>query len=225
MSFTISHGYCTLDQLKASLRMEDDGDDERLSWSIDAASRMIENYTGRRFWQDTTVSARTFVPLTPFRMDVDDFMTLTGLIVQTDPAGDGSFSQTFNNPTLNADGSVTGGDFQVEPLNGLNEGQPWPYERILDVRSLIFPIYGGIGYPIAYAQALIKITAQWGWNYVPSDIAYATKLQARDLFKSDDVAFGATPFAEIGIVRQKVALNPTTQMLCAKYREVVARVA
>ena len=225
MSFTISHGLCTLDDVKTMLRLEDDSDDERLSWAIDAASRMIENATGRRFWQDTVATARTFTPLTPFKMDVDDFMTLSGLIVQTDPAGDGSFSQTFNNPTLQADGSVTGGDFQLEPLNGLNEGQPWPYERILDVRSLIFPIYGGISYPIAYAQALIKITAQWGWNYVPSDIAYAAKLQARDLFKADDVAFGATAFPEVGILRMKAALNPTVQLLIAKYSEVIARVA
>ncbi len=225
MAFTIAHGYCTLDQLKEMLRIVDDSDDERLCWAIDAASRMIENATGRRFWQDSTVSARTFTPLTPFRMDVDDFMTLSGLILQTDPAGDGSFSQTFNNPTLNGDGSVTGGDFQVEPLNALNEGQAWPYERILDVRSLIFPVYGGISYPIAYAQALIKVTAQWGWNYIPSDIAYATKLQARDLFKADDVAFGATAFPEIGILRMKANLNPTVQLLIAKYREVVVHVA
>lgn len=225
MSYIVKNGYCTLADLKALLRLEDDADDDRLNWSIDAASRMIENATSRRFYQDATVSARTFVPLTPFRMDVDDFMTLDGLILQTDPAGDGTFTQTFNNPTLNADGSVTGGDFQVEPLNGLNEGQPWPYERILDVRSLIFPIYGGISYPIAYAQALIKVTAKWGWNYIPSDIAYATKLQARDLFKSDDVTFGATAFAEVGIVRQKAALNPTVQILIAKYREIIARVA
>jgi hypothetical protein len=225
VSYTIQHGYCTLDDLKNMLRLTDDSDDERLSWAIDAASRMIENATGRRFYQDTTASARTFVPLTPFRMDVDDFFDLTDLVLQTDPAGDGTFTQTFNNPTLNADGSLTGGDFQLEPLNGLNEGQVWPYERILDVRSLIFPIYGGISYPIAYAQALIKVTTKWGWNYVPSDIAYATKLQARDLFKSDDVVFGATAFAEVGIVRQKAALNPTVQILISKYREAIARVA
>lgn len=225
MAYIVAHPLCSLDEVKAMLRLTDDSDDDRINWAIDAASRMIENATGRRFYQDATTSARVFTPLTPFRMDVDDFMTISGLIVQTDPAGDGSFSQTFNNPTLNADGSVTGGDFQLEPLNALNEGQPWPYERILDIRSLIFPIYGGISYPIAYAQALIKVTAQWGWNYIPSDVAYAAKLQARDLFKADDVAFGATAFPEIGIVRQKAALNPTVQVLIAKYREVIARVA
>jgi hypothetical protein len=225
MAYLVSHPLCSLDQVKAALRLGDDLDDDRLNFALDTASRLIENVTGRRFWQDSVVSARTFTPLTPFRMDVDDFMTLTGLIVQTDPAGDGSFTQTWQNPTLNADGSVTGGDFQLEPLNSLNEGQAWPYERLLDVRSLIFPIYGGISYPIAYAQALIKITAQWGWNYVPSDVAYAAKLQTIAIYKSDDTPFGATPFAEVGIVRQKVALHPTAQLLVAKYREVVARVA
>ena len=45
------------------------------------------------------------------------------------------------------------------------------------------------------------------------------------LYKSDDTPFGATAFAEIGIVRQKDEIAPTARALISKYRETVARVA
>src|SRR5580704_6228387 len=135
MAYTMTNPLCTLDDLKSALRLTDDTDDTRLCLAIDAASRQIENKCGRRFWQDASVNARTYVTSTPFLCEVDDFFDLTDLIVQTDPYGDGTWQQTWVNPTLAADGSLSGGDFQLEPLNGLNEGQLWPYTRIRDVRS------------------------------------------------------------------------------------------
>ena len=57
---TITHGYCTLDQLKSEMRIgtHDSADDTRLELSIAAASRQIDAHTGRRFWQDSTVQVR-----------------------------------------------------------------------------------------------------------------------------------------------------------------------
>lgn len=235
MAFNPTNPLCSLQDLKSTLRITDDSDDDRLNLAIDAASRQIENKVGRRFWQDTTgTTGRTFIASTPFLADVDDFFlpagqtpgaAITGVTLQTDPYGDGSFGLTWQNPTYNADGSVDGGDFQLEPLNGLSEGQPWPFERIRAVRSLLFPLYGGIAYPVPYTQALIKITAQWGWNYVPTEIRKACVLQSMALFKADDTPFGATPFSEVGIVRQKDDLHPTAKALVERYREVTVRVA
>jgi len=233
MAFNPSNGLCSLADLKSALRLIDDQDDDRLNLAIDAASRQIENKVNRRFWQNQTSVARTFVPSTPFLCDVDDFFlptqsagAITGITLQTDPYGDGSFGLTWQNPIYNAtDGSMAGGDFQLEPLNGLSEGQPWPFERIRAVRSLLFPLYGGIAYPVPYTQALVKVTATFGWNYVPTEIRKACILQAMALFKADDTPFGATPFPEIGIVRQKDDLHPTAKALVERYREVTVRVA
>lgn len=225
MAFNPTNPLCSLADLKSALRILDDQDDDRLNLAIDAASRQIENKTGRRFWQDSTTSARTFVCSTPFLVDIDDTFDLADLIVQTDPYGDGSWSVTWVNPTQAADGSLAGGDFQLEPLNGLSEGQPWPYERMRAVRALLFPIYGGIAYPVPYTQALIKVTTKWGWSAVPTDIRKACVLQSMLLYKSDDTPFGATAFAEVGIVRQKDDLAPSAKALVEKYRETSVRVA
>ena len=226
MAFNPTNPLCSLQQVKAALRLTaDDQDDDQLSYCIDAASRQVENFVGRRFYQDATVSARVYRAETPFLCLIDDFMTIAGLIVQSDPAGDGSFPNTWTNPTLNSDGSLTGGDFQLEPLNGLIQGQPWPYERFRPIRSFTDPVFGGIAYPIPFLVAQIKITAKWGWNYVPTEVSRAAVYQTIQLFKAADTPFGATPFAETGILRLKPNLHPTAEALLQQYSRVQAMVA
>lgn len=225
MAFNPTNGLCSLSQLKQALRTTDDLDDDQLNLCIEAASRQIENFVGRRFYQDSVVSARVFKAETPFLCQTDDFMSLTGLIVQSDPYGDGSFPNTWQNPTLNVDGSLTGGDFQLEPLNGLLQGQAWPYERFRPIRSFVDPIYGGLAYPIPFLVAQIKITAKWGWNYIPAEVSRAAIYQAMQLFKAADTPFGATAFAEVGILRMKPGLHPTAEALLSSYSRVQALVA
>src|ERR1035437_10065681 len=225
MTFNAANPLCSLQQVKSALRTTDDLDDDQLNYCIDAASREVENYTGRRFYQDGTVSARVFKADTPFLCQLDDFMTITGLIVQTDPNGDGSFPNTWANPTPNGDGSVTGGDFQLEPLNGLISGQPWPYERFRPIRSFLDPIYGGVAYPIPLVVAQIKVTAKWGWNYIPSEVSRAAVYQTIQNFKAPDAPFGATPFAETGVLRLRPQLHPRAEALLQNYSRVQALVA
>lgn len=203
MAFTVTNGLCSLQDVKDALRLVDDSDDNRLNLCIDAASRQIEyKLKYRRFWQDTVASARTYIALSPFLCPVDDFMTTAGLIVQTDPYGDGSFAVTW-----------AAADYQLEPLNGLLEGSPWPYTKIRAVRSALFPVYGGIAYPLPYTQALIKVTAQWGWTAVPTPVRHAAIVQTISLFKAVDVPFGATAFGEVGVIRLKDSLHPTAAAL------------
>jgi hypothetical protein len=217
MAFNPTNGLCTLQQVKQAMSVTDDADDDELNICIDAASRQVEYFCGRRFWQDATVSARVFKAETPFLCDIDDMMTTVGLIVQSDPYGDGSFPNTWQNPTLQSDGSLTGGDFQLEPLNGLLQGQAWAFERFRPIRSFVDPIYGGLSYPIPFVVAQIKVTAKWGWNYVPTPVSRATVYQTVQLFKAADTPFGATPFAEVGIMRLKPNLHPTAEALLQPY--------
>lgn len=217
MPFTITNGLCALSDVKAALRIPtaDTTDDDRISLAIDAASRQIEyKLKYRRFWQDSVPSGRLFIAESPFLCPVDDFMTTAGLIVQTDPYGDGSFAVTWN-----------AADFQLEPLNGLLEGSPWPYTKMRAVRSLLFPVYGGIAYPLPYVQALIKVTAQWGWSSIPTPVQKACIVQAISLFKADDTPFGATPFGEVGVVRLKDALHPTAAALLQPFDRFEVMVA
>lgn len=203
MAFTVTNGLCTLQDVKSALHLQDDVDDDRLNLAIDAASRQIEyKLKYRRFWQDTVASARTYIALSPFLCPVDDFMTTAGLVVKTDPYGDGSFAVTW-----------AAADYQLEPLNGLLEGSPWPYTKIRAVRSALFPVYGGIAYPLPYTQALVQVTAQWGWNNIPTPVRKAAIAQTIHLFKADEVPFGATAFGEVGVIRLKDSLNPIAAAL------------
>jgi hypothetical protein len=208
MSFTITNGYCTLDDVKAALRISDTVDDDRISLAVDAASRQIETECSRYFYQDAGVTDRRFVSNDPWLVEVDDISTSTGLVVTSDYAGDGSFSTTWN--AL---------DYQLEPINNRMEGEsPWPTTAIRAIRSLYFPVWGGISYPRPYTQALVKVSARWGWPSVPTPIQKACIVQAIAIFKADDVPFGATPFGETGIVRLRQAMHPTAATLIEPYR-------
>lgn len=199
---------CSVADVKSALRLSNNDvtDDGRIGLAVDAASRLIERKTRRRFYQDATPSARLFVPESPWLCPVDDFEDTTGLTIAVDYAGDGTFATTWQ-PT----------DYQLEPINQLMGGHPWPYTKIRAVKSLTFPIYGGIAYPMPYTQALVQVTARWGWSAVPSEVQKAAIVQSIALLKADDAPFGATPFAETGVVRLKTDLHPTAAMLIEAY--------
>lgn len=215
MSFTITNGLCTLEDVKAALKLTDADDDDRLSLAIDASSRLIETECNRRFWADTEVSARRYVSNDPWLVEVDDISTTAGLIVKSDYAGDGTFSTVWQAQ-----------DYQLEPVNGIMEGEAgWPTTAIRAIRSLYFPVWGGISYPKPYTQALVEVTAVWGWAEVPSRVKQACVIQAISTFKATDVPFGATPFGESGVLRMKQSLHPTAAMLINAYREQEVLVA
>lgn len=155
------------------------------------------------------LTPRRFVSNDPWLVEIDDVSSPTGLVILSDYAGDGSFSTTWEEA-----------DFQAEPVNGIMEGQAgWPTTKIRAIRSLYFPVWGGISYPKPYTQALVQIYARWGWPAIPSQVNKAAVVQAVALFKADDTPFGATPFAETGIVRMKTALHPTAELLIEPYSE------
>jgi hypothetical protein len=287
MAFEITNGLCALSDVKAALQLPqtDFDDDDRISLAIDAASRLIETRTNRRFFLDplprsdadcvldgtatvldslitaadigrgvfdltghgyiqplSTVSTvnpgvsftmanfeglplpalgsatqsltigltpRRFVSNDPWLVETDDIGSQAGLVVLSDYAGDGTFGTSWEVQ-----------DWQAEPVNGIVQGQAgWPTTKIRAIRSLYFPVWGGIAYPKPYTQALVQIYAQWGWPAIPSQVNKAAIVQSIALFKADDTPFGATPFAETGIVRMKTALHPTAELLLEPYRE------
>ena len=58
----------------------------KIEQAIEAASREIDAYCGRRFWQDGTATARTYYADTPRIACVDDIATTTGLVVAAGPS-------------------------------------------------------------------------------------------------------------------------------------------
>jgi len=73
----IVEGYATLPEVKADLRLTTTKDDERLERCIEAASRLIDHITHRK-WSAAAVEARTFTPpiLSPY-VWIDECETVT----------------------------------------------------------------------------------------------------------------------------------------------------
>lgn len=218
--YNITNALVSLEDVKLALRIDDSNDDYQLARCIDAASRSIEWYCQRRFYQDSQPSARIYKCTNPWVLHVEDFMTMDGFVMAIDYAGDGTYSTIAQNPTdVAGDGVLAQGDFQLEPPNGLVNGQPFAWDTLTMVRSLYYPVYGGIAYPKPYLQLLIKITAQWGWNYIPVDVQQAAIYETVKLFKSQDTPFGATAFGETGIVRMQPQLHSVSKLLLENYRK------
>ena len=203
----------TEDDLKEILGISDTVDDNRLTMAADAATQMIQAYCNRHFVQQATVSARTYVASTPWLLEVDDISTATGLIVKTDEDEDGVFETTWAST-----------DYQLEPLNGKLGGQNWPYTRIRAIKSREFPF--------DYGQALVQVTARWGWanpdatdDYVPHPVEQAAQIQGVSIFKSAEAPLGIAGFGDIGIMRLRQAMHPVAMALLAPYRKEQVQVA
>lgn len=190
---------CTRQDVKTALGIADAVDDLRIDVALAAATAQVQEHCNRTFVQADTASPRVYVADNPYLVQVDDISTTSGLVLETDPGATGTFSQTWQTA-----------DYQLEPLNGLINGAYRPWTTIRAIRSLYFPR--------DYGQALVRVTARWGWSAVPDTVKQATIIQTIHVFKSVDAPFGATPFAETGILRLRTALHPTAVALLEDYR-------
>ena len=182
----LTNAYCTVAQLRT--QFGDSGSSlslELLERAINATSRAIDKYCGRRFWIDSVVQTLTF----PVEEDVtdlvwiDDIATTTGLIVKTDDTGDGSYATTW----------TIGTDFRLEPRNADKHGPSYAWWRIQATGNKRFP-----------GPALIdpvQVTAKYGWSVVPDEIEQACILRAAAIFKRNEAPFGVAGFGDFGVVR------------------------
>jgi hypothetical protein len=146
---SITNGYCTLADLKTVLRIADNVDDTMLEARITEASRVIDQHCDRRFYADTTATARIYVAADHDLVMVDDISTTSGLIVKTDTAGDGTYATT-----------LTSAQYQIEPLNAVAKGDPIRAIRAINTQ-----------FTRTVAPPGVQVTAKWGWPSVPSPVA------------------------------------------------------
>jgi hypothetical protein len=202
---TITNGYCSLAQLQTELRIRDTDDDTRLEIAIAAASRQIDGYCGQRFWQDGSVVAREFFAEDCFTVRVPEgISTVTGLIVKTDDNDDGTFETTHTITT----------EFIVSPVNAADEVPVRPFSCVRMVDGDYFPMSTS-------GRPGVQITAKFGWPAVPDDVTKAALIQATQLFKASDAAFGGVSLGiDGGVLRVRQALNPMAQALLEPYVRV-----
>lgn len=145
----VGDSYASEAELESRLGADDDGTYVAV---LAAASRAVESYCRRQFNKTTVAVPRRFRPLDWRRLPVDDFHTVTGLVVDSG-------------------GTVwTATDYDPQPWNGIINGQSgWPFFNLFAVNR-------------SWSQsAAITITAQWGWAAVPAGIKEATLAVAEDM--------------------------------------------
>lgn len=191
----ITNGYATLTDVKNALRITDALDDSLLETAIESASRMIDGYTARTFYNAGT-AVRNFAATDDLTCIIDDAISVT-TVQSTDEIGD---SYTTWAAT----------DYQLEPLNSRSDGLYMPYTGIRAVNDYAFPVVD--------QQALVRITAVWGWASVPTAIKQATIIQASRLFKRLDSPLGVAGFGDMGAIRVGRYLDPDVEQLAMPFR-------
>jgi hypothetical protein len=193
----IVNGYCSLAEIKASARITDNVDDTLLELAVESASRMVDSYTQRYFYNAGTAT-RLFAPQDSYVAEIDDLVSLTTL--QTSDGDD--FGTTW-----------AAKDYQLEPLNGNVDGLTGhPATRIRAVDDFIFNVLDG--------EATVRVVGVWGWSAVPVAVKQATVIQAARIFKRNDSPLGIAGFGEMGAVRVGVQLDPDVKHLIDVYRKV-----
>jgi hypothetical protein len=198
--------YATRNQIKAALRIgtADTIDDDLIDNCAGAASRLIDGYCNRKFWTNGTAQTRTYTAGNEFVCQIDDIAG-TAITLKTSTLGDGNFDVTW-----------TTTDYQLEPLNGNLDGLDWAYDRIRAVGDYLFPTlnanYG--------EQALVQVTAVFGWPSVPSPVTQATIIQASRIFKRYDSPLGVAGFGDLGAIRVSRFLDPDVAQLVEPYRRM-----
>ena len=192
--------YATLAQVKAALRITDTVDDALIEMARVSASDLIDGYTGRTFDTSGTVT-RVFAPADDYVLQTDD-LAGTVVTITSSTGADGVFDVTWK-----------ASDYQLEPLNGVSNGQAVPFTRIRAVQDYLWPVAGG--------EATVKVVGVFGFASVPTVITQAAVLQASRIFTRLQSPLGVAGFGEMGVVRVTRALDPDVAALVEPYRRIV----
>ena len=193
----ITNGYSTLAQVKSALRITDNLDDSLLEMAIESASRAIDSYTNRNFYNAGT-AVRYFAPNGAFTVTTDDMISLSSLETMSDT--DDTFDTTW-----------TATDYQLEPINGVVDGIRQPYTEIRAVGDYTFLDLAG--------EATVKVTGVWGWSAVPIQVTQACVIQSSRIYKRLDSPLGIIS-GELGSMRVGSRIDPDVAQLIDSLRKI-----
>lgn len=196
---TITNGYADLDNLKAPdvLNLTDSKHDEILEREIEAASRRIDEFCGRFFYQITPAEAHYFSAERQNFLHIDDIYSTTGLVIKTDFDGDGTFETTWAST-----------DYNLTPYSPRN-GRPYSGIEIARTGNYVFPL-GSKG---------VEVTALFGWSAVPSPITQACVMLAQRLHKRYQTILGQSGASAVGTISLSIPkIDPDVQMLLLDFR-------
>lgn len=193
----LTNAYCTLADVKASLRIQDTIDDVLIENSINAASRMIDQYCNRNFYSGSAGEIRYYKANDGYTCWIDDMQTITSV-------------QTAATDPIVFDTTWAATDYQVLPANRWANGAWYPITAITAVENYLFPVWAEI--------PLVKVTGTFGWNAVPESIKFATIIQASRLFKRLESPLGVAGVSDLGILRVGYNIDGDVAQLINPFR-------
>jgi len=195
---TITNGYTTLATVKNALGvpLDNQEDDGYLEATIESVSRMIDDYTARRFY--ATTETRYYHADNSDLVYVDDLLMVTTL--KTDDDGDGTFETTW-----------TTSDYQLKPDNAALNAHPYTWIETSG--------YGNYSFPVNVKEG-VEIAGSFGFCIaanLPKPVAEACKIQSIRLFKRKDAPFGVLAGGEMQQSMTIPDLDPDVKMLLSPY--------
>ena len=200
---TWAPSYASTAELAAFVRIGDSVDDAQLGLALDTASRAIDQAANRQFGLIASPTARYYTARWDTRLgqwyaDVDDLMTVTGLVVAFDETEDQTYA-----------GTITA--HHLQPVNAAADGRPWTQLYVRATSTVT---------PSCLADGL-KVTARWGWTEVPDPVKQACLLQASRLLARRDSPFGVAGSPEVGSeVRLLARLDADVAVAVRPYRRM-----
>lgn len=178
--------YCTLEEVKRELGIDDNLKDDILQRDIAQAKQFIDDFCDRRF--DTESATKYYDGDT--MLFIDDLLTVTTL--KTDEDGDGTYENTF---------AAT--DYILYPRNEY----PKTYIKINPNGS-----YGGFAAGILNG---VEIAGTWGYaTTVPQPVRRAAIIQVCRWFKRKDSAYqDVVGSADTGTVTVYKGLDPDIELI------------
>lgn len=201
---TITNGYCTFEQLNGWLSGQiPSGQSGEAETAITAASRWIDQYCGRHFFQ-ATAATRTFRPDSGYGVTLGcDLVSVTTL--KTDAGGDGTFETTWS-----------ASDYQLltsaDGWNVSQTGETRPYRLIEAIGSLTFPVR------CSARRDTVQIVGTFGWSAVPEPVKQACLIEAAGILNRKQSVGGVAGISDFGVVRVGSQTDPHVAALLAPYR-------
>jgi hypothetical protein len=205
---TVVSGYITQVELIARLDpnseiTETDAEKTQMDSIINAVSRMIDRYCGRKFFLST--ETRYYTPKYHSHIFIDDLMSLTTL--KTDEDLDYIYEYTWAST-----------DYALSPYNAQSATEKSPYNMI-EIK------YNG-NYSFPLSNKSVEIAGSWGYCIattgaadatVPYDVKEACYLQCVKQFarkKTPNVVLGTSAF---GLVQLPEALDPDVKFMLSPF--------
>jgi hypothetical protein len=192
----ITNGYTTGSAVKQALGIIDATSDNELELVIESVSRMIDDYTGRFFYQ-SAASTAFYTAQDYLVQPIDDFASVSS--ITTDGDADGTYTTNW----------IINTDCSLAPFNAATTGRPFT--------EIIALTEGANTFPVQIVRA-VRVVGTRGWPSIPKPVEMATVIQCGRIFNRRNTPFGIASAPEVGQMRLLARLDPDVEQMLRAYR-------